>query len=96
MSLASRLPFWFKLHRMLARLHGSELSVGLSTESAGAAHDFVSLYSAYAEATAQANLALQQHGKNSQQFMAADVASMRLFHHVKKMQGLKKAKPVAD
>jgi hypothetical protein len=33
---------------------------------------------------------LKKHGAQSPQFGGADVASMRLFHRVKKMQELKK------
>ena len=50
------------------------------------------MYAVYAASTVQARKELQEHGKNSPQFVAADIASKRLFHRVKKMQGLKKDK----
>lgn len=49
-----------------------------------------SAYAEYASATAEANAMLQKYGAASSQFASADVASMRLFHRVKKMQGLRK------
>jgi hypothetical protein len=75
------------LHRKLARLHGS------GPASADAGGDFPRLYRAYARATVTASQMLRKHGKDSAQFVSADVASMRLFHRVKKLQGLKKARP---
>jgi hypothetical protein len=52
--------------------------------------EFKKAYAEYASATALANVMLQEHGAGSPQFASADVASMRLFHRVKKMQGLRK------
>lgn len=80
------------LHRAFARLHG-----GMPDETPaihGAVPDqsdrFRAAYAEYASATAHANAMLQEHGAQSAQFASADVTSMRLFHRVKKMQGLKK------
>jgi hypothetical protein len=72
------------LHRLLATLHGAEPA------TAPQAGDFPALYRAYAEATLKASEMLHVHGKDSAQFVSADIASMRLFHRVKKLQGLKK------
>jgi len=91
MSLEPWLPSWSGIHRAFARLHGANICDRSLPSQSEAAPDFASLYVAYAEATVQASLALQAHGKNSPQFTTADIASMRLFHQVKKMQGLKKA-----
>lgn len=52
--------------------------------------DFQNSYADYANAVAKASAMLQQHGPGSAQFRDADIAGMRLFHRVKKMQGLKK------
>jgi hypothetical protein len=74
-------------------MHGAQLSEDRYPEgSETAAPDFTSLYVAYAESTLEASRALREHGKASRQFAVADVASMRLFHRVKKAQGLKKPK----
>jgi hypothetical protein len=59
----------------------------------GPAADFASQYADYGDSTAEASLALLKYRKGSQQFISADIASMKLFHRVKKMQGMKKAKP---
>ena len=90
MNLLSRLPSWSSVHRAFARLHGADTADDGQAEVASS--DLVAAYKAYAEATLRASAALEQYGKASPQFSAADVASMRLFHRVKKMQGLKKAK----
>jgi hypothetical protein len=83
----------FDLHRVFARLHGG-VRDGMPTDvRPDQSDDFKSAYAEYASATAQANNMLQTHGARSSQFVSADVASMRLFHRVKKMQGLKKARP---
>jgi hypothetical protein len=74
------------LHRMFARLHGASPAPGPDFAS----NDFPEAYRAYARATVKASEMLRRHGKRSPQFVAADMASMRLFHHVKKLQGLKK------
>jgi hypothetical protein len=78
------------LHRLvqehMQRLHGG----GSAPPVAGAqGADFQQCYDDYAGAVANANAMLQQHGPGSAEFAQADVASMRLFHRVKKMQGLK-------
>jgi hypothetical protein len=52
----------------------------------------VSTYAEYASATARANVMPQKYGAQSSQFASADVASMRFFHRMKKMQGLKKSR----
>ena len=82
------------LHRVFARLHGG--TTGEAGEDAvarpGRSEKFKSAYAEYASATTQANVMLQNHGADSPQFATADVASMRLFHRVKKMQGLKKSR----
>ena len=75
------------LHRQFAILHGAEPA------PADAAADLPGLYRAYARATVRASRMLCKHGKESAQFVSADIASMRLFHRVKKLQGLKKARP---
>jgi hypothetical protein len=85
------------LHRTFARLHGAHFEeVSAGGEKEGQAADFTALYAAYAEATLRASALLQKHGKSSPQFATADVASMRLFHRVKKMQGLKKTSTRTD
>lgn len=79
----------FMLHRAFARLHGGmpdEVSVAGAVRS----EQDDGFEAEHASATAQANMMLQEHGARSSQFASADVASMRLFHRVKKMQGLKK------
>jgi len=83
----------FDLHRIFARLHGGVRDVTPTEVRPEHNDDFKSAYAEYASATAQANIMLQTHGVRSSQFVSADVASMRLFHRVKKMQGLKKARP---
>ena len=82
------------LHRTFARLHG-----GMRNEPAGTtaieperSDEFKAAYAEYASATAEANAMLQKHGAASLQFASADISSMRLFHRVKKMQGLKKSR----
>jgi hypothetical protein len=75
---------------MFSRLHGERRGPFPPV----AAGDFHEAYHAYAEATVKANEMLRRHGKGSPQFVAADLASMRLFHRVKKLQGLKKPKAV--
>jgi hypothetical protein len=77
------------VHRLVARLHGASRAPA----PAIALNDFPEAYRAYAEATVKAHEMLRRHGKGSEQFVAADIASMRLFHRVKKLQGLKKPKP---
>ena len=77
------------MHRLFARMHGIELRDGAN---APGSQDLVSAYAAYADSTMKASAALRKHGKASAEFAAADVESMRLFHRVKKMQGLKKPK----
>ena len=76
-----------RLHRRFARLHGA------GTAPADAVGDLAGLYRAYARATVKASHLLRKHGKDSAEFVAADIASMRLFHRVKKSQGLKKVRP---
>jgi len=80
------------LHRAFARLHGGMPDETPVTNAADPDQSdrFSAAYAEYASATAQANAMLQEHGAHSAQFASADVASMRLFHRVKKMQGLKK------
>ena len=78
------------LHRGFARLHGADPG------SADTTADLPGVYRAYARATVKASRMLNKHGKGSAQFVAADIASMRLFHRVKKLQGLKKARPDMD
>jgi hypothetical protein len=75
------------LHGRFARLHGAEPT------PANDAADLPGLYRTYAMATVRASRMLHKHGKDSAQFASADVASMRLFHRVKKLQGLKKPRP---
>lgn len=52
--------------------------------------DFKCLYAEYVCALAQANVMLQRHGMTAPQFAEADVASMRLFHRLKRLQGMGK------
>jgi hypothetical protein len=82
----------FNLHRVFARLHGGARDETPITRAISPmrSDDFKSAYADYASATAEANVLLQKHGPQSPQFASADVVSMRLFHRVKKMQGLKK------
>jgi len=76
------------LHGTLARLHGrTQQEAGSTSKEKG---EFKAVYAEYAAATALANDLLQQHGPASPQFTRADVASIRLFHRAKKMQGLRK------
>jgi hypothetical protein len=85
---------WRNLHRFFARLHRGKLNESEIAERRPP-KDFPSVYAAYAAyafATVHAHNMLQQHGPHSPEFAQADIASMRLFHRVKKMQGLKKAK----
>ena len=80
------------LHERFARLHGGTRD-GASEATAirpEQSNEFKAAYAEYAAATAQANAMLQRHGPASPQFSSADIASMRLFHRVKKMQGLRK------
>ena len=82
------------LHRVFARLHGgmpdeAPLTNAVKPEKSD---ELKSAYAEYAAATAEANAMLQKYGADSAQFASADVASMRLFHRVKKMQGLKKSR----
>ena len=72
------------LHRRFAGLHGADPA---PADDAG---DLAGLYRAYARATVKASHMLGKHGKDSAQFVSADIASMRLFHRIKKLQGLKK------
>ena len=81
------------VHAMFARLHGGMRDEAPATIAGTEKSDeFKAAYAAYASATAQALVMLQKHGAASAQFASADVASMRLFHKVKKMQGLKKSR----
>lgn len=76
------------LHEAFAKLHGGmrhKARPGLEQSD-----EIKAAYAEYASATALANTILQQHGPGSPQFASADVASMRLFHRVKKLQGLGK------
>ena len=74
-------------HDRMRRLHGG-------SEAPAPGEGFAACYDDYARAVASANAILHQHGPQSVQFAAADIASMRLFHRVKKMQGLRR-KPAA-
>src|SRR5205807_528035 len=86
----ARLP-GLNAHRFFARLHGARTeTVTGQTNERSSSEDFQSAYAAYASATAHANMMLQQHGAQSPEFATADIASMRLFHRARKMQGLKK------
>lgn len=79
------------IHRFFAKLHGMDIRKDDDlAEKPATADDFRAIYGAYAAATAQANALFQRDGAHSPEFIAADVASMRLFHRAKKMQGLKK------
>lgn len=92
--MASIFSFWSGLHRSLARLHGGSGAFQQEIEAhGGESQEFSSVYAAYAESVVKAAQALRLHGKNSAEFATADIASMRLFHRAKKMQGLKKPKP---
>ena len=83
---------WSSLHATFAKLHGGMRDEPLATTATGPeqGNEFKKAYAEYASATALANVMLQEHGAGSPQFASADVASMRLFHRVKKMQGLLK------
>ena len=83
---------WSSLHAMFAKLHSGMRDEPLATNSTGPeqSDEFKKAYVEYASATTLANVMLQEHGAGSPQFASADVASMRLFHRVKKMQGLRK------
>ena len=83
---------WSSLHATFARLHGGSRDEPLTNNATRPqqSDEFKKAYAEYASATAIANVMLQEHGAGSPQFASADVASMRLFHRVKKMQGLRK------
>ena len=81
------------LHGVFARLHGGIRDQAVTAVRPGQVDEFKSAYAEYASATVQADVMLQKHGATSSQFASADVLSMRLFHRVKKMQGLKKPRP---
>jgi hypothetical protein len=93
LSLFHQRPF-FNLHKAFARLHGGMPDEASVTDAVRLepSDGFKAAYAEYASATAQANFILQKHGAKSPQFANVDVASMRLFHRVKKMQGLKKSR----
>ena len=77
----------FNLHRVFARLHGASISSG---NSLGAEDGKLEIaYGEYTMAVCRANAALKSHGQRSKEFHEADVATMRLFHRVKSLQGLK-------
>ena len=91
-----RLP---NLRRVFARFHGGIADEAPLTDvvkpgvvKPGQSDELKSAYAEYASATAETSAMLQKHGAQSPQFASADVASMRLFHRVKKMQGLKKSR----
>jgi hypothetical protein len=79
------------LHRFFRGLHGFSVDVGAGGSAKNA--DLDAAYAAYAGAVANAYAMLQMHGPASRQFAEADIAGMRLFHRVKKMQGLGKPRP---
>lgn len=73
------------LHRFLRdHLHGG------ADVAPPKGEDLLFCYGEYAGAVAKAHALLQRHGPGSAQFEQADIAGMRLFHRVKKMQGLGK------
>jgi hypothetical protein len=82
------------LHRAFARLHGGMPDEAFRTNVVRqeSGDEFKSAYAEYASATLKASDLLQEYGAASPQFASADVASMRLFHCVKKMQGLRKSR----
>lgn len=82
------------LHGIFARLNGGDQDEPPATVATKPeqSNEFKKAYAEYASATALANAMLQEHGAGSAQFSNADVASMRLFHRVKKLQGLKKSR----
>lgn len=78
-----------RFHQTMAMLHGG----GPAEIPAGQADQQLSLACmAYAEAVAAAARSLQEHGKHSAEFIAADISGMRHFHKVKKLQGMKRKK----
>lgn len=83
---------WSSLHATFAKLHGGMREEFLATNATRPqqSDEFKKAYAEYASATVLANVMLQEHGAGSPQFASADVAGMRLFHRVKKMQGLRK------
>jgi hypothetical protein len=86
------MTLWSSLHATFAKLHGGmrEESLANNATRPQQSDEFKNAYAEYASATALANVMLQEHGAGSPQFTSADVASMRLFHRAKKMQGLRK------
>ena len=86
---------WRNLHRFFARLHGAQIE-DAPDQTAEPQESFPAVYAEYASATDRANTMLQEHGPRSPEFVRADIASMRLFHRAKKMQGLKKPRPPTD
>ena len=86
------MSLWSALHARFARLHGgmqNDLAV-TTAPNLEQRDEFRRAYAEYASATAHADAMLQSYGVGSPQFASADIASMRLFHRVKKMQGLRK------
>jgi hypothetical protein len=83
--------FLHLFHDRMRRLHG-----GGAADTPAPGEGFAACYDDYARAVADANAILRQHGPQSVQFAAADIASMRLFHRVKKMQGLKKPRAASN
>jgi hypothetical protein len=79
----------FGVHKFLAKLHGMDIHDHEPASNIAPNDRLVAAYSEYAEAVARACAALQTFGVDSQQFRDADLAGMRLFHRVKKAQGLK-------
>ena len=84
------------LHRVLRDMHGAPGRRANASDASSAApdEDIRCCYADYASAVANANAMLQRHGAQSAQFTQADIASMRMFHRVKKLQGI--GKPVPD
>ena len=84
--------------KFLRFLHNRRDGVTVSENSSGSpvagksekGEDFKCLYAEYVCALAQANVMLQRHGMTAPQFSEADTASMRLFHRLKRMQGMGK------
>ena len=90
------------LHRFLRdHLHGGHALRNHGEASATAVgilekgEEIKCCYAAYASAVANANAMLQRHGPDSEQFTQTNIASMRLFHRVKKIQGMGKPRPDA-
>lgn len=76
-------------HRFFARLHGSGGVNPRGAKAIANGTDLENAYAAYANAVTAAREELRQHGPQSKAFRDADTVSMRMFHRVKALQGIR-------